>query len=143
MAEGLFLKVAQNQGYEGSSAGVAAFRGSGASPETVAILKAHGVNLDGFGSRPVDEKMLEEAVAVFCMTQSHLDTLEAAFPQFEERYHLVCDFLEIEGRVGMDVPDPIGMGARAYEEVAAVLEAAMEGILGYLGTKEPRKVSES
>lgn len=136
MAEGLFQMVAEGEGFEVSSAGVAAHDGSQASPETVEILRENGIVLENFRSRMVNEAMLEEADAVFCMTESHLIQLERMFPEHEEKYHLACDFLEINGVVGADVPDPIGMGPAAYHRVAEVLEAGMEGILGYLKTRK-------
>ena len=33
---------------------------------------------------------------------------------------------------GGDVPDPIGQGPGAYEEVARCLDSALEGVLGYV-----------
>lgn len=132
MAEGIFRKAAAGSDFEVSSAGVAAHPGSAASPETLAVLRDQGIDLPGFRSRMVDEEMLAEAEAVFCMTESHLGMLERIHPEYEEKYHLACDFVEIKGRVGVDVPDPIGMGRSAYEMTSQVLNEAMGGILGFL-----------
>ena len=35
-------------------------------------------------------------------------------------------------REGIDVPDPIGMGLPAYEEVAKIFEAAIPAIIAYV-----------
>lgn len=129
MAEGMFRK--EMEGVEGltvGSAGVAAMPGGEASWETVEVLRERGISLDGFRSRMVDEEMLREATRVFCMTRSHLEMLEMLYPELNDRYNLVCDFAEIEGDVGRDVPDPIGQGRQAYEEVAECLEMALGGI---------------
>lgn len=131
MAEGIFRKVA-GKGYEVSSAGVAAMGGGSASRETLGVLKDQGISLAGFQSRMVDEEVLKEAEAVFCMTEGHLEMLEMMHPEMEEKYHLACDFCEIDGKVGADVPDPIGMGRPAYNRVAKVLEEAVVGIIGFL-----------
>ena len=48
----------------------------------------------------------------------------------------MCDFVELNGRVGVDVPDPIGMGRGAYDSVSQVLNGAMGGILGFLEGRE-------
>jgi len=136
MAEGLFRKMAEGDGFEVSSAGVAAMPGSSASRETLEILESAGAGLEGFRSRMVDEVMLKEADAVFCMTEGHLEMLEMMYPEYEERYHLACDFLEINGVVGADVPDPIGMGKPAYEKVSKVLQEAIVGIIGFLDTRK-------
>ena len=132
MAEGIFRKAAGEAGYEVSSAGVAAQPGCSASRETLEVLRDQGVELPGFRSRMVDEEILRDAEAVFCMTASHLEMLEMMFPEFEEKYHLACDFVEFNGQVGVDVPDPIGMGRQAYDSVSRVMNEAMGGIIGFL-----------
>lgn len=135
MAEGIFRKAAAGTDFEVSSAGVAAQPGNPASPETVSVLRDQGLELGGFRSRVVDEDMLEEAEAVFCMTGAHLEMLEMTYPHFAEKYHLACDFAEINGKVGGDVPDPIGMGRPAYEMTSTVLKEAVGGILGFLESR--------
>lgn len=132
MAEGLFRKVAEGKGYEVSSAGVAAMEGSPASRETVQIVQERGGDLTGFGSRMVDEEKLKEATHVFCMTRGHLDWLQEVYPEFEEKYYLATEFVELDGKVGRDVADPIGGGKAVYDKVAEELEAAIGGIMGFL-----------
>lgn len=135
MAEGIFREAADGDAYEVSSAGVAAQPGSSASRETVSVLKEQGIELEDFRSRMVDDGMLEEADAVFCMTEGHLEMLEMMHPKHEEKYHLACDFVEIGGKVGIDVPDPIGMGRKAYEETSKVLNRAVVGIINFLDSR--------
>jgi protein-tyrosine-phosphatase len=135
MAEGIFRKAAAGGDFEASSAGVAANPGSPASAETLSVLRDQGIDLPGFRSKMVDETILQEAEAVFCMTEGHLEMLERLYPEFEEKYHLACDFVELNGKVGVDVPDPIGMGRPAYEMTSKVLNEAMGGILGFLESR--------
>jgi protein-tyrosine-phosphatase len=134
MAEGLFRKaIAGRADFTVSSAGVAASKGSSASPETLAILKKRGATLEGFKSRPVSEAVLNAATHVFAMTEGHLAVLEARFPQYSDKFFLVREFSGIsDKRQGIDVPDPIGMGLPAYEEVAKVLDAAIPSIIAYV-----------
>lgn len=134
MAEGLFRKaVAGRSDYEVSSAGVAASRGTPCSVETEALLKKHAAPLDGFGSRPVSDSILEKATHVFAMTRGHLHALEQRFPKHSEKFYLVCEFADIPGEgIGADVPDPIGMGRKAYENVAGVLKLAIPSIISYI-----------
>lgn len=134
MAEGLFRKaVADREGYETSSAGVAASKGSPCNPETAALLKKRNAPLDGFHSRPVTEEILAKATHVFAMTQGHLRTLESRFPQHADKFFLTCEFVEIPNEgVGIDVPDPIGMGRRAYEEVADLFDLAIPSLIAYI-----------
>jgi protein-tyrosine-phosphatase len=143
MAEGLFRKaIAGRTDFTVSSAGVAASKGSSASPETLAILKKRGATLEGFKSRPVSEAVLNAATHVFAMTEGHLAVLESRFPDHADKFFLVREFSGIsDKRQGIDVPDPIGMGLPAYEEVAKVLDAAIPSIIAYVdsvpGDKTP------
>jgi len=131
MAEGL-LKVALKDGSDTqvSSAGVAASPGQEASRETQNILKTKNANLNGFRSRQVDEEILGQASLIIAMTSSHADVIKRFFPECAASVSLVCDFIDpSEGLGGEDVPDPIGMGRAAYEEVAEVIELAISGII--------------
>ena len=138
MAEGLLRAKGQSDSLMVSSAGIAAYEGGSASAETLEILQERGIGLDGFVSRMVDEQILAESSHIFCMTKYHLESLEDRYPGEKGKFHLVCDFTEIDGVVGRDVPDPIGGGPRAYEEVASFLDRAMEGILGFLRSERAR-----
>ncbi len=134
MAEGLFRKaVAGREDYTVSSAGVAASKGTPANPETAALLQKHGVALDRFVSRSVSNALLREATHVFAMTSGHLRALESRFPDHADKFYLVCEFVEIPGEgIGADIPDPIGMGRRAYEEVAEMFDLAIPAIITYM-----------
>jgi len=134
MAEGLFRKaVAGRNDFTVSSAGVATGKGFPASSETLQILKKRGASLEDFKSRPVSEAILSAATHVFAMTEGHLALLEARFPEHTDKYFLVREFSGIaDKREGTDVPDPIGMGLAAYEEVAKVLDAAIPSIIAYI-----------
>jgi protein-tyrosine-phosphatase len=132
MAEGLFCKaLGARAGWVVRSAGVAASVGSKESRETAKVLRDRGAELKEFRSRQVSAAMIAEADAIFAMTQGHLYALEDEFPEFSDKFYLLGDFVDDESFDG-DVPDPIGMGSRAYEEVAKVLEAAYPGILRFL-----------
>jgi len=131
MAEGLFrLAMKGRNDITVSSCGIAASKGAPASRETISILKKRGASLEGFSSQPTSEAVLSSATHVFVMTEDHLAALEARFPQHAAKYYLIREFSGIrEKREGIDVPDPIGMGTHAYEEVAKVLEAAIPSII--------------
>ena len=134
MAEGLFRKAVMDRAdYEVSSAGVAASKGTPPSGETAAILKKRGSALENFHSRPVSDLILAEATHVFAMTQGHLQALESRFPQHADKFYLTCEFADVPRKGhGLDVPDPIGMGRAAYENVADVLENAIPTIIAYI-----------
>jgi len=131
MAEGLLKAALDGKGDDlVASAGVAASPGQAASRETLDILAEKKAPLDGFRSQEVSESLLKSADLVIAMTSSHADIVLHYFPELAEKVHLLCDFIDPEeGLAGADVPDPIGMGRGAYEEVAEVMELAMPNII--------------
>jgi protein-tyrosine-phosphatase len=134
MAEALFRKAVEGRGdYEVRSAGVSAAVGAGCSRETADVCAGLDAPLEGFRSQQVRKELLEEATHVFGMTEGHLAILEKRFPEFSDKYYMVCEFVDVPGEgYGADVPDPIGMGRGAYEEVAEVLELAIPAIVEYM-----------
>lgn len=134
MAEGLFRKFTSGRAdYDAASAGVAAYGACAVSADTRTVLEARGAAAPQSGGRRVTAALLDEATHVFAMTQGHLDQLERAFPEHSRKYHLVCEFADVDGNgPGADVPDPIGMGRGAYEAVADVLETALPMVIAYI-----------
>ena len=141
MAEGLFEKLIEKEPQIDSlgSAGVAAYPGDEMSHDTAVILKSKGIDslkAEQFRSRQVTEELLNEATHIFAMTSSHLDTLVHSFPDYAEKCYLVCDFVSFDGKVGVDVPDPIGQGPRAYQMVASVFDGALPCIIQFIKETE-------
>jgi protein-tyrosine-phosphatase len=134
MAEGLFRKAVEARGdFEVGSAGIAAYPGDRPNPETVKFLAGRGIALEAFSSQPVSPELLEQATHVFAMTSGHLEALESLFPEFADKFFLVCEFVEVPGRgVAADVPDPIGMGRKAYEEVGKTLDLALPTLIAFI-----------
>lgn len=141
MAEAMFRKAVEGRGdYAVKSCGVAASKGSPCSRETKAVCDQLKVPLGGFVSQPVSAALLVEATHVFAMTEGHLAVLEDRFPEHAEKFYLVCEFIDLPGKgIGADVPDPIGMGKRAYEDVSKILDRAIPAIVAYIdGTQDKR-----
>jgi protein-tyrosine-phosphatase len=134
MAEALFRKAVESRGdFEVASAGVSAHRGDPPAKETVKLLAARSIKLNTIGSQPVTKSLLEQSTHVFAMTSGHLQTLEAMFPDYSDKFYLTCEFVEIPGKgVAADVPDPIGMGRKAYEETAKTLDLAIPTLIAFI-----------
>ena len=134
MAEAILRHAVEGRGdFQTSSAGLSASRKGSCNVETAALLKRRGVRLEGFGSRPISDSILSAATHVFAMTRDHLEILEEKFPQYSDKYFLACEFVEIPGKgIGADIPDPIGMGREAYQEVADMLDLAIPTIIDYI-----------
>lgn len=138
MAEGLFRHaLAGRNDIEVGSAGVFASKGGRASAETLKILRKRNIPLDSFQSRPVTESLIRKATHVFAMTEGHLSHLEERFPDHSGKFYLLREFAQTnEKRPIKDVPDPIGLGLDAYEDVAQVIERALPSLLAYVESVE-------
>lgn len=134
MAEALFRKAVEGRAdFEVRSAGVSAYPGDSPNPETVKLLSTRGLALDGFRSQPLSQELVEQSTHIFAMTSGHLEALENLFPDYSDKFYLTCEFVEIPGKgVASDVPDPIGMGRKAYEETAKTLDQAIPTLIAFI-----------
>ena len=120
MAEGIAQKLFDAGKFPASvgplffaSAGVAAFEGAPTSEETVAVLEEMCAPLPGHAKRLTPD-MIRRADLVLGMTGSHVSrarAMVAGDAAAEARIHPI----DLEG----DVDDPIGLGQRAYDDLAA------------------------
>lgn len=112
------------------SAGVASRTGEPASANAVTALKKVGIDLKGHTSKPVTQELLDRALIVLCMTESHRDMIELTASPVPARLHL---FREFTGeRDGLDIPDPYGMALPAYEACRDEMVAAIPSIIAHL-----------
>ena len=137
MAEAMFREAIKGRDdFDVASAGVAASRGDSASRETLSVLKSRNVPLADFRSQAVNADLLDWATHVFAMTSGHLAVLESRWPAHTEKFYLLGEFAG-ESAHRSEVPDPIGMGREAYEEVATVFEKAIPAIIAYCDALPP------
>jgi protein-tyrosine-phosphatase len=126
MAEGLFREMVKGiEGMEVSSAGVAAGDGERPSGDAVAAMGQLGIAIGKGRSRLLTEEILAEATDVFVMTRGHLEAVTRYFPWAAEKTFLLREFEAEEGGGGEDVPDPIGMGMRAYVECREAIQRSL------------------
>jgi protein-tyrosine-phosphatase len=117
------------------SAGVASRSGEPASPHTVTALKKVGVDLKGHASQPVTQELLDGALLVLCMTESHRDMIELTAEPVPERVHLFREFMGLKG--DLEIPDPYGLHLPAYEASRDEMVAAIPSIIAYLSKLKP------
>jgi protein-tyrosine-phosphatase len=111
------------------SAGVSALSGYPASSNAVYAMQKVGIALDTHRSQRLTQDMLDRALAVFCMTESHRALIEMQFQPAKAPVHLLREFLrDGDG----DIPDPFGMGVSAYEASRDSMVEAVPSLLGYL-----------
>lgn len=113
------------------SAGVSAMAGYPAAANAVHALKKVGVTLAEHRSQRVTQPMLNEALAVFCMTESHRAMLELDFDPLPQHLHLMR---ELMGGSDADIPDPFGMNLSAYEASRDAMVEAIPSLVAFLRT---------
>jgi protein-tyrosine-phosphatase len=118
------------------SAGVASRTGEPVSANSVTALKKVGVDLKGHVSQPLTQELLDKAILVLCMTESHRDMIEESADPIPERLHLFREFMGGTGDMG--IPDPFGLHLTAYEASRDEMVAAIPSIIAYL-SKLPRE----
>jgi protein-tyrosine phosphatase len=118
MAEALARSLLRDRpGLEVASAGVYASDGGAASPEAVAAMRERGLDLSQHRSRLLTAEMVAEADGIYTMTGSHRRAVLQAFPEAElKTQRLLPD---------VDIADPIGGPASAYEAAARQIEEGL------------------
>jgi glycine hydroxymethyltransferase len=132
MAEGLFRKMVEDEpGWHVASAGVATLGGQKPSRETLDVLREEDIDLSGNRSRPFARDLADQYTHIFTMTYGHMRAVER-FPNASEKTFLVTEFCANEHIRGCDIPDPIGMGPRAYRETRDLLREALPSVLEFI-----------
>lgn len=135
MAEALFRHAldAENEtlrAIQVGSAGVSAIDGQPASANSVEAMRKVGLNLSGHHSRHLTQAMIDEALAVFCMTESHRDIIRLQYKQPPARLHLMRAFMN-DSRES-EIPDPFGGNLHVYESCRDSMVEAIPSLLQYI-----------
>jgi len=112
------------------SAGVAAGYGDPASANSVAALKKVKLDLTRHKSQPLTEDLVQQAFAIFGMTQSHLDILRHYHPHLPGRVHLFREFMGEDH--DPEIPDPYGQNYAAYAACFDAMAEAIPSVVAYL-----------
>lgn len=129
MAEGIAKRVLaemkrvpvdqlESAGVRVRSAGTTSGSGSPATPEAVEAMKRVGVDLTGHTSRALTQDMIQDADAIYTMTDRHREGVIAVSPSAAEK----TQRLDPES----DVTDPIGAPLDVYEQTAEMIRRAVE-----------------
>ena len=95
------------------SAGVVARGGEPVSENSVLALKKVGLDIAGHRSRPLTQQMLDEALLVLCMTESHRAMIQVQAEPVPDHLYLFREFLP--GAGDKEIGDPFGGPLRVYE----------------------------
>jgi len=114
------------------SAGVAARPGERVSENSVIALRKVGIDISNHVSRSLTQEMIDSALAVICMTESHRAMIQLQAEPPPKHLHLFRDFLENGDK---EIPDPYGGPLRIYELCRDEMVEAIPSLMEYLKTR--------
>ncbi len=112
------------------STGVAANDGNPISPNSQKALMELGIDASAHKSRFLTQELLDESLAVFCMTSMHKLMIEMRYDTSHTHVHLLRDFLK--GDVEREVGDPYGGTLEEYRHCREQIAEAMPSVVSYL-----------
>ena len=114
------------------SAGVSARPGEVVSENSVVALKKVGIDISQHTSRPLTQEMLDRAVIVLCMTESHRAMIQLQADPAPQHVHLFREFLSDGDR---EIPDPYGGPLKIYELCRDEMVEAIPPLIDFLKTR--------
>ena len=112
------------------SAGVAARAGDPVSENSVISLKKVGLDISKHVSRPLTQPMLDEAVLVLGMTESHRAMIQFQAEPPPKNLHLFREFMPQRG--DKEIGDPFGGPLRLYESTRDEMVEAIPSLVEFL-----------
>jgi protein-tyrosine-phosphatase len=112
------------------SAGVAAHTGEPISENAVVALRKVGIDASHLRSQGLTQKLLDDALVVFGMTESHRDIIRSRARPVPEHLYLFREFLPAPA--SKEIGDPFGGPLRVYESVRDEMVEAVPGIVDFL-----------
>jgi protein-tyrosine-phosphatase len=112
------------------SAGVAARPGDRVSENSVTALKKVGLDLKGHVSQPLTKQLLDEALAIFCMTESHRAMIQLTFDPVPRHVYLFREFMPRAAE--KEIGDPYGGPLTEYEACRDEMVEAIPSLVEFL-----------
>ena len=112
------------------SAGVAARQGERVSENSVIALKKVGINLSAHTSQPLTRDLVDNALAIFCMTESHRAMIELNFEPPPEHLYLFREFMPPPADA--EIGDPFGGPLKLYEACRDEMVEAIPSLVEFL-----------
>lgn len=112
------------------SAGVAARFGEPVSENSVYALKKVGLDISRHIAQPLTHKLVEDALAVFCMTEQHRAMIELAFDPAPKNLYLFREFMPQPA--DPEIADPYGGPLRVYESSRDEMVEAIPSLIEFL-----------
>lgn len=134
MAEKLFARAVENsslpQKIVSYSAGLSAMDGDKASQNSMDACEEIGVDISDHRSAGLTRTSLEDASAIFCMTESHRALINMYF-ELPPGYpiFLMREFIEGESK---ELPDPYGQDIDVYRKCRDRMLEAMPSLINWV-----------
>lgn len=113
------------------SAGVSAASGEPASSNSVAALRKANIDLSQHKSKPVTQELIDRALVILGMTESHLQTLEFYnYPNLPAHIHLFREFIGPDANP--QISDPYGQQFDAYQQCFDSMLEAIPSLVAFL-----------
>lgn len=109
------------------SAGVAARDGTPVSENSVIALKKAGIDISQHRSQPVTQELLDHALLVLGMTESHRASIQLRADPVPKHLYLFREFLPKS--VGHEIGDPYGGPLKLYEACRDELVEAVPSLV--------------
>src|SRR5687767_9878553 len=117
------------------SAGVAARTGEPVSENSVLALKKVGIDISQHRAQPLTQQLLDEALAVICMTESHRAMIQVQAEPVPKNLFLFRQFTPGEG--DKEIGDPYGGPLRIYEAARDEMVESIPALVAHLKTLVP------
>jgi protein-tyrosine phosphatase len=113
------------------SAGIAAREGEAVSENSAVALRKVGIDISRHRSQPVTQKLLDHALLVLCMTESHRAMIQVQAERVPRHVHLFREFMPPQA--AKEVPDPFGGPLKLYELCRDELVEAVPSLVAHVG----------
>ncbi len=112
------------------SAGVAASPGDHVSENSVQAVRKVGLDLSGHVAQPLSERLVYDALAIFCMTESHRAMIELSFDPPPDNVYLFREFMPPPA--AMEIGDPYGGALKHYEACRDEMVEAIPSLVAFI-----------
>lgn len=143
MAEAIFRYEAKRRGLPATvcSAGIEADVRGRMHLHSLRTLANHGLAIENFTPTPLSEKLMKEAAAIVCMTESQKELAAHRCERLlgeegAQRVYAFSDFC------GYSIPDPYGQPMEIYEDTYKKLEGGMSALIDVLFPQKPSSRSK-
>ena len=117
------------------SAGVAAQKGDRVSENSVQALRKVGLNIVGHTAQPLTQELVHNALAIFCMTESHRTMIHLSFNPPAKNIHLFREFMPAPA--DHEIGDPFGGSLKHYEACRDEMVEAIPSLVNYIRSLLP------